>query len=69
MSRYAKRHYVEIAELLQAVRLGSPTGTALGAMDDVIHRFADMFERDNSRFDRSRFILACDDGLPPAKRR
>jgi hypothetical protein len=63
MPRYAKRHYVEIAELLQAARLGSPVGTAR-CMQDVVTRFADMFERDNSKFDRDRFVLACDDGLP-----
>ncbi len=46
---FTKQHYKKIAKILQPVFWD---GDSLGEL-------ADMFERDNPRFDKNRFLLAC----------
>jgi hypothetical protein len=48
---FQHRHYVEIAAIIASTH-GHP-------IDVLISELADMFARDNERFDRSRFASAC----------
>jgi hypothetical protein len=50
MSRYAKRHYVQIAEILSGNR-------------DFVDAFCDLFARDNENFSEDRFRAACQNGI------
>ena len=70
-SKYQRRHYVQIAELVADLRLTAlDTGDLymLETVDVFKDRLVDVFSRDNSRFSPSRFLSACEDG-PVAKRR
>lgn len=64
MARFQKRHYEAIAEVIRAIA-GEDTSRDLFVqgkrivMRDVADAFAAHFERDNTRFDRARFIAAC----------
>lgn len=51
-----RRHYIEIAKIIANAQRQNTTEQAL---DHVAEDLADMFKRDNSRFDRVKFIDAC----------
>ena len=52
-----RKDYVEVAEILNL--LFSIDYVKEGKEDFVIGLFAEMFQRDNARFDRNRFVDAC----------
>jgi len=57
-----RKDYVLLAEALQvtAYALNPPERTgALLAANEIAHRLADQLHQDNNRFDRQRFIEAC----------
>ena len=51
-----RKDYVKLAEIVAEV-----PGQGCGP-DWLAHRLADMLAADNPRFDRARFLAACDDG-------
>jgi hypothetical protein len=53
-----RKDYVATAEIL-GVLVSSVEGEALEAVLDTVDEFADMFKKDNERFDRTRFLNAC----------
>lgn len=55
---FAKRHYETIAAEFKLGRTLAPLGEE-DTHDALVRQFADMFARDNPRFDRGRFIQAC----------
>ncbi len=61
---FAKRHYQRLAAVLARelarVRLAQPVGSPADAVRAVAEALADELARDNSRFDRARFLAACD---------
>ena len=52
-----RKDYVEVADILNL--LFSIDYVKEGKEDFVIGLFAEMFQRDNARFDRNRFVDAC----------
>lgn len=55
-----KKDYIAIAEVLR--ELGNAGVRSFDSAEDCIaiaHAFADILQRDNPRFDRARFVLAC----------
>ena len=59
-ARFTRRHYEALAETISESLVidgtdGNPLGFLIGLMD--------MFERDNARFSRARFIDACKLGI------
>lgn len=65
MSRYSKRTYELVSDVLGAaiaeevrVNKGQITKEVTQVFDELTERFAYVFEGDNSRFDRNRFIDA-----------
>ena len=56
MSRYSKKHYEDIAEI---IRLTRDDGSRSGYyMDNMVERLTIMFSADNPNFDRERFLEA-----------
>lgn len=62
---FAHRHYAEIANLLRVTqprpdlaRTLDHSQAALLQWGEIVNQFVSLFARDNSRFDRPRFILA-----------
>lgn len=59
----SRTHYREVAEIIKRQReLAPPTqaGYAVaGVLANVASELADFFKRDNSRFDRAKFMEAC----------
>lgn len=54
---FSRRHYEAIARVLQSLDQITPWGaTAARSI------FADLLAQDNARFDRERFIRACEPG-------
>lgn len=58
----SRKHYREAAEIIKrhrqiSARSGDNTGVY--AVEGVAEELADMFKRDNSAFDRARFMEAC----------
>lgn len=51
-----KRDYVAFAEMFKSLEAGPYTCPDVLS---VVYKTADIFARDNSRFDRARFLLAC----------
>ena len=60
---FQKRHYEAIAQAVQSMQrhTASMNGGTL-PWDTVRDELADLFERNNSRFDRDRFMRACQPG-------
>ena len=58
---FERRHYEAIAKTLAGGNNGDM------ATFHAAHDLADMFERDNPRFNRARFLAAC--GLKPEERK
>jgi hypothetical protein len=57
----AKRPCFAIADLLRtATARAVHNDTPAEAVDDLVEAFADLFARDNSRFQRGRFYQACE---------
>lgn len=69
MSHFAKRHYEAIALVLQDTQPPKENAGLLGYDDQVSQwencrdALADMFRRDNQRFQYDRFIAACECGV------
>jgi hypothetical protein len=61
LSRFAKRHYEAIAEAMQEARAHLRCD-AINQHECVIGMLADMFAADNARFQRERFVNACQPG-------
>ena len=62
MSRYSARVYEQVAEIIRTTRGEEPHwryDEATWALDGVVEKFADLFEADNERFDRERFVAAA----------
>lgn len=58
-SKFQRRHYQAIAEvLILSVNSQAHLFAELSARE-LIDRFADLFSRDNPRFDKDRFLSAC----------
>ena len=61
----SRKHYTEVAEIIKAEidgidSVNDPFGVgAHSALSNVADNLADMFKRDNSAFDRARFLDAC----------
>lgn len=61
-TRYQRRHYRELATMIGSLRgiaITSGNLYILDAADVIRDQMADVFERDNPRFVRSRFVDAC----------
>lgn len=56
-----KKDYIAIAKILKEVR-GTNYKHPENMCDHVAYRLCDVFQADNSAFDRNRFLLAC--GVP-----
>lgn len=63
MTKFAKRHYEAIALVMQST-YSDDAGDGGGAdvWSTIVDAFADAFSRDNQRFQRQRFINACEPG-------
>lgn len=53
----SKKHFIAIAKILNMV--GSSTGYDRSTATAIAHSLADVFQEENPRFDRSRFLDAC----------
>jgi hypothetical protein len=58
---FQHRHYEMIAGAIKDAVATDTTAqdTGMGSWRWLCEHYADMFERDNPRFDRKRFLLAC----------
>ena len=54
----SKRHYEQIAATFKA-RADAEDDSARGAMRWLARDLAQLFKKDNERFDESRFLKAC----------
>lgn len=59
----SRKHYVEAAKVikgnLEDFQVDSASGTIFNMAESIANDLADMFKRDNSAFDRARFMDAC----------
>ena len=53
-----RKDYVATAEILDTLA-ATATDESMPNVLDAIEEFANMFKRDNERFDRTRFLNAC----------
>lgn len=76
MARFSKVHYVAVAQVIdgtwrdswRSIHDASATENGMRTemvalaklMGELVARFADLFEQDNDRFDRQRFVGACE---------
>jgi hypothetical protein len=68
MAKFSRQDYVQIAHTIDTVwsKLYAQADTpeaqwgVLIDMQAVVTAFADMFQADNPRFDRERFVMACE---------
>jgi hypothetical protein len=69
MAKFSKQDYIRIAEVIQTTfdhLLTTPNVVTWQVNYDrevTVRSFANMFEEDNGRFDRARFVAACERGL------
>lgn len=67
MPHFAKRHYEALALIMRDTQPPKANDGILGYDDQVCQwencrdRLIQMLEQDNPRFDKSRFIAACED--------
>lgn len=54
----SKKHYVEIAKAIRACEQPATVETA-ASISELAQRLASVFQNDNPRFDRARFLTAC----------
>ncbi len=71
MAKFSKQDYVGIAKVIDTTwsKLFAEAHTSHHwqvkyDMDAVVTAFADMFQADNPRFDRERFVMACEGEMP-----
>lgn len=62
--RFGRRHYVAIANIIRTAPVwtggdAEATTRSVEQMEYLIERFVTLFQHDNARFDRDRFIEAC----------
>jgi hypothetical protein len=62
MAHFQKRHYEAIALAMQDAHPGAGDNRAVVQWSETCKDLAEMFERDNSRFDIIRFMHACAPG-------
>ena len=55
----SRKHYIATAEVLAIERKQATTDGERQAIDNIARGLADVFKRDNGRFDRERFYYAC----------
>jgi hypothetical protein len=56
----SRKDYREFAEIISAeISVRRDTPAAVEAVKSIAYSMADVFKRDNSRFDRERFYTAC----------
>ncbi len=55
----SRKHYVAVASVLAADRAIARTDGERRVIDNIARSLADVFKRDNGRFDRQRFYVAC----------
>lgn len=53
-----RKDYIATADILD-VLVATATDETIGDILDAVDAFADMFAKDNERFDRTRFLNAC----------
>ena len=53
-----RKDYIATADILDTL-VATATEESMPNILDAIDEFADMFKRDNERFDRTRFLNAC----------
>lgn len=53
-----RKDYIATADILDTL-VATVEGDALLAVLDTVDQFAEMFAKDNERFDRTRFLNAC----------
>ena len=53
-----RKDYIATADILETL-VATAEGDALSAVLDAVDEFAEMFKKDNERFDRTRFLNAC----------
>lgn len=53
-----RKDYVATAEILETL-VATTEGDALNSVLDAVDEFAEMFKKDNDRFNRTRFLNAC----------
>ena len=60
-SKFSHKHYEEVAKLFDNFSIigGRSINREIKLLRLVISDFANMFEKDNEKFDRARFIKAC----------
>jgi len=63
MTKFAKRHYEAIALAMhEAYPMNWNDPARLGGWRAVRHELANLFAGDNPRFNRERFVAACEPG-------
>ncbi len=55
LNMLTKKHFEAVAQVLKAFPEGAPTASQA----KLAEAFADMFENENPRFERGRFLKAC----------
>ena len=50
-----RQHYIKVAEIIKAF----PSGSTGCSQAKFAEEFAEMFGKDNPRFDREKFYIAC----------
>ena len=65
-SKYAKRHYNDMAEYIRSRRQiahnNGNEAAALAILDDAEHYWSLLYAQDNPLFDERRFRIACQGG-------
>lgn len=68
MPKYTRRHYIEQAAILREARNQHRDNIFLVApFNTIVELWAMVYESDNPRFNRARFLAACTGANPPAK--
>lgn len=55
----SRKHFVAVAAILAGERALATTAAERRSIDNIARLLADVFKRDNGRFDRQRFYDAC----------
>ena len=55
----SRRHFEAVAAILAGERAMATTDAERRSIDNIARSLADVFKRDNGRFDRDRFYSAC----------